>query len=378
MRRSFKYRLYPTHSQAILLNEMLETHRRLYNACLAQRNLAYHDYKLSITYKNQSTWFTKERLHNPWFAKLNFSSAQATMRRLDKAFQNFFRRVKAGERPGYPRFKAYALHHSVEFPAYGDGIKILDERIRTHKIGMIKVKWHRAWQGKIKTVTFKKEANRWYIILSCDLGEAQTPVSTNPAIGLDVGLKHFVTTSEGEHISNPRFLKQELPVLRCAQRAHSRKKKRSKNRKKSAKQLAKMYARVANQRKDFSHKLSTNFIRRYGYIAVECLNIRVMMGTRRFARSIQDAGWGLFLSHLRYKAENAGAQVVGIDPRGTSQECSQCGKVVPKTLDERVHHCPHCNLVLDRDVNAACNILLRALARTGPTGANGRLLTSVA
>ena len=373
MRRAFKFRLYPNRDQARELGLMLETHRRLYNACLEQRKSAYEQDKISLGYCDQSSWFKNQRLVNEWFAKLNFSSAQGTMRRLDKSFQSFFRRVKSGGKPGFPRFKAQDRFGSVEFPAYGDGIRLLaDGKLRVQHVGQVKCKVHRPVEGEVKTATLKLEGEKWHVILSCDLGEVVVPASNNPPVGIDVGIESFLTTSDGHHEPNPRYLKAELPALRRAGRAVSRKKKGGKNRKKAAKRLRRIYAKVKNLRRDHGHKTALNLCRRYGFIAVERLNIKGMVRNRRLSRAIADVSWGGFLATLGHKAESAGVSVVEVNPRGTSQACSGCGCEVRKVLSVRIHRCPHCGLVLHRDINAARNILSRALARTEPAGANGK------
>lgn len=373
MRKAFKFRLYPTSHQIRELSLMLETHRRLYNACLAQKKDAYQDDGVSVTYCQQSAWFKNQRYVNKWYANLNFSSAQATMRRLDRAFAAFFRRIKEGQpKPGYPRFKAQGRFESIEFPAYGDGIKLLSTgKLRVQYVGAMRLKRHRDIAGEIKTVSLKMEADKWYAVFSCDLGEVQVPANENPAVGIDVGIESFLTTSDGEHVSNPKYMRSELPALRRAGRSVSRKKRGGKNRKKAVQRLRKCHAKVCNLRHDHRHKTSVNLCRRYGLIAVEDLNIRGMLKNRRLSRAIADAAWGGFIATLKHKAESAGVSVVEVSARGTSQECSRCGAVVLKKLSERVHRCPHCGLVLHRDINAARVILARALARTEPAGANG-------
>lgn len=371
MRRAYKYRLWTNANQDRELGITLESHRRLYNACLDQRKTAYQTEQRSLKYVEQSAWFKQQRLANPYFARLNFSSAQATMRRLDKAFQNFFRRIKQGDgKPGYPRFKGRDHFASIEFPAHGDGIRLTGDRLRVQHVGTIRVKLHRRVEGKIKTLTLKREGGKWYVIVSCDLGEMPIPLSVLPPVGIDVGLESFLTTSEGEQEPNPRYLKNELPELRRRQRAHCRKKRGGSNRRKARKRVAKLHARVRNLRREHHHKTALNLVRRYGLIAVERLNIQGMLGNNRLARAISDAGWSGFLSILRAKAESAGCVVVEVDPRGTSQECSGCGTEVRKDLSVRNHVCPHCGLSLQRDHNAALNILARGLGRTAPAGVN--------
>ncbi len=374
MRLAYKFRLYPNRDQGRELALMLETHRRLYNACLAQRNAAFEDDGVSINYGVQSGWFKNQRCVNEWFARLNFSSAQATMRRLDRSFQAFFRRVRKGEKPGYPRFKSRSRFGAIEFPAYGDGIRLTSSgKLRVQHVGLVKVKQHRPIEGLIKTVTLTQEAEKWYAVFSCDLGAIDVAASPNPPVGIDVGLESFLTTSDGHHEPNPRYLTTTLPALRRQARAVSRKQLGGRNRTKAVKVLRRMHARVRNMRNEHRHKVALELCRRYGLIAVERLNIAGMLRSRRVSRAIADAAWGGFLVTLRYKAERAGVEVVDVDARGTSQVCSNCGQVVEKPLRQRVHSC-ECGCTLHRDVNAARNILGVALARTGPAGANSKIV----
>ena len=371
MRHSFKFRLYPNTDQRRELGVALETHRRLYNACLDQRKVAYEAEKKSIHYVEQSAWFKSERAVNPYFARLNFSSAQATMRRLDKAFVAFFRRCKAGQKPGYPRFRSRDRYDSVEFPAYGDGIRLNSNRLRVQHVGVVKAKVHREVEGTVKTATLKREGDKWFVVLSCELPDAPFVPNGKSPIGIDVGIEAFLTTSDGECIENPRILRRELPRLRRLQRAVSRKKRGGKNRRKAARRVQVLHARVRNLRQDFQHKTALDLVRSSGLVAVEGLNIRGMVRNHRLARAISDAAWGGFMNILTYKAASAGSEVVVVDPRGTSQECSGCGEVVRKDLSVRRHICLSCGLSLHRDENAARNILQRALlARTGPAGVN--------
>lgn len=376
MRKAFKFRLYPNRNQERELGIMLETHRRFYNASLEQRKSAYEDDDISINYNYQSAWFTNMRLANPWYAMTNFSSAQATLRRLDKAYKAFFHRSKNGGKPGYPRFKAKGRFDSVEFPAYGDGIRLLqDNKLRVQNIGKIKTRVHRTVEGKVKTATVKFEADRWFVILSCDIGDVAVKPSANPPVGIDVGIESFLTTSDGEHFPNPRYLAKELPELRRRSRAVSRKKLRGSNRSKAVTRLRTVHWRIKNLRHDHRHKVSLNLCHRYGTIGAERLNIKGMVRNPRLSRAISDAAWGGFLETLKRKAESAGVQVVEVDPRGTSQVCSGCGAEVKKALSIRMHRCEGCGLVLHRDVNAARNILARA--RMGLVDANGKIVSVV-
>lgn len=370
MRRAYRYRLWTNVNQERELAVMLESHRRLYNACLEQRKTAYEAEQRSVRYTEQSAWFKGERVVNPFFARLNFSSAQATMRRLDRAFQAFFRRCAAGEKPGYPRFKGRDHFDSIEFPAYRDGIRLNSTHLYVQHVGTIRVKLHRLVEGVIKTVTLKREVGKWYAVFSCEFPDVPLTDNGKPAVGIDVGLTHFLTTSDGKREPAPRCLKTELPALCRACRAVSRKKKGGKNRRKAVRRLQKIHARVKNVRREHHFQVACRLVFAYGLFVVESLNIQGMLRNGKLARAIADAAWGGFVSVLKHKAARAGVRFVEVDPRGTSQQCSSCGQEVKKALSVRWHDCPYCGLSLCRDHNAALNILARGLARTAPAGVN--------
>ena len=383
MRKAYKFRLYPTKYQVQQLETMLETHRRLWNKFLGMRTMAWKSNRVSMSYHDQSSFFKEERKTNHWAAEINYSSAQATMKRLDKAFIRFFKRVqehkpcggkKSKNKFGYPKFKKFGKMKSILFPKHGDGIRFLPEkgRVRVQNVGVIKVKNHQEVKGEIKTLSLKTEAGKWFLVLSCELPdpspETIAEAKSKPAVGIDLGLEAFATLSNGERIENPRFQKKALKKLRRENRAFSRKKKGGKGSRKQAKRLGRVHWKIGNQRRDFNHKEAGKIADRFGLIAAEDLRIKNMLKNRRLARSISDAGWGLFLEALANKAFAAGSRFVLVDPRNTSQECSRCGRIVPKELSERMHVCPFCGLVLHRDVNAARVVLKRALARSEPQG----------
>ncbi len=306
--KAFQYRLYPSKAQSEALLEVLETCRRLYNRSLAERRDAYEHEGKSLNYYDQANTLKDQRRQNPYLARVNYSATQDVLRRLDKAFQAFFRRVKAGEKPGYPRFKAKGRYDSVTFPAYGDGCRLKDGRLYLQNVGRVKLKLHRPLTWRIKTVTVRRKADGW-------------------------------------HASQV-----------------SRREKGSNRRGRAVRQLARAHLHIANQRKDTAHKVARSLVSRYGLIAVEDLQVGNMLKNHRLAGSISDAGWNLFVNILKAKAAEAGRQVVEVDPRNTSQTCSGCGRIVPKPLSERWHTCPVCGTSLHRDVNAAINILRRAAA----------------
>lgn len=366
MRKAFKYKLYPTRQQAESLAKMLETHRHLYNRSLAERKEAWEREHRSVSYGDQSARLKADRKTNPYLIETNFSSCQATLRRLDRAFEAFFRRVKAGETPGYPRFKGAGRFDTVEFPAYGDGCRLKGHKVYFQHVGDVKVKLHRPVEGRIKTVSFKREPDGWHVVVSCDLGDVAVEPSANPPVGIDLGLKSFLVTSDGRAVEPPRFYRQAQAALRRAQRRVSRRKKGSNRRKKAAKLVARLQRHIANQRRDFHHKVALALVREHGLVAHEDLNVKGIVKTR-LAKSAHDAGWSGFLAILAHKAEGAGVRVVAVNPVNTTQACSECGFLVPKTLSDRVHSCSHCGYEADRDLNAARNILRLGLSRQALT-----------
>ena len=373
MRKAFKYRLYPTRQQAVAMRAMRETHRRLYNAALAERKHAWEQAQRSVSYGDQAGQLKATRRTNPFLAATNFSSCQATLRRLDKAFQAFFRRVKVGETPGYPRFKGRSRFDTVEFPSYGDGCRFDGRCVSFQHIGRVKVKLHRPIEGTIKTVAFTREADGWHVVFSCDLGDVNVAQADRPAVGIDLGLKAFLVTSDGESIAPPQHYRNTQAALRRAQRKVARRQTGSKRRAKAVHALQKQHQRIGNLRRDFHHKTARTLVTRYGTVVHEDLHIRGIVRTR-LAKSTLDVAWGTFLHILSHKAEEAGVTVMAVPPHHTTQACSQCGTLpaVPKTLADRVHRCSSCGYVADRDLNAAQNILRLGSSRQDRTCADGR------
>lgn len=359
MRRAFKYRLYPTKAQEIILTKILNGAHDLYNAALEQRRTYWSGKRQSINYEFQAAQLKEARDVDPRLGLLNYSACQDVLRRLQKAFDAFFRRLKNGETPGYPRFKAFDRFNSVTFPAYGDGVK-LRKKLYVQNVGDLKIKLHRPVEGKIKTITIKREAEHWYAVFSCDGVDSRKFLHpmTDSEIGIDMGLESFAALSTGRKIENPRWYRKTEKRLKEAQHKLTSKKKRSKRRQKEKQRLARLHAKAANQRKDFHHKLANEIISENRLISVEDLDTKEMVegASTGLAKSIHDAGWGQFLSILSGKAEEAGRILVKVPPEGTSSTCFQCGAYRKKTLSEREHRCA-CGLVLDRDFHASLNIL---------------------
>lgn len=362
MRRTYKYRLYPTREQAAALQHQLNEARSLYNAALQERREAWRMCEVSRNYYDQANQL-KEIRDAGNLDLANFSACQDVLRRVDKTFKAFFRRIKAGEKSGYPRFKSRDRYDSYTFPVWGDGCHLtVTGRVKVQGVGVIKAKIHRLLAGEIKTLTLKREAGKWYACFSTVI-DAPVRIPPPGAVGIDVGLYSFAALSTGELVANPRNLQAGLGKLRRCQRKVARRKRGGNGRRKAVRLLQKSHAHVRNQRTDFQHKLSRRIVDTYGLIAVEDLNIKGL-SRGMLARSVSDASWGAFLNKLAYKAEEAGGELVKVNPNGTSQVCSGCGCLpdVPKTLADRVHLCPSCGLVLDRDVNAARNILRLGLS----------------
>lgn len=373
MLKSFKYRLYPTGKQWKAFTVQLDGHRFLYNQALAQRKEVYEQTGKGINYSTQATGLLPElRKEVESLALCNYSSLQQTLRRLDKSFKAFFRRIKAGEKPGYPRFKSADRFNTIAYASFGDGCQIKDNRLYLQNVGCIKVKWHRLVNGNIKTLFVTRRNGKLYVsfVVECD---TEPLPKTGKEVGIDVGLNAFISTSDGQQISSPKYLKLAEKKLAKAQRCLSRREKGSARRQKARVLVAKHHEKIANQRLDFCHKVAHSLVQKYDGFAVEALNVRGMVKNRYLAKSISDASWGLFLTILKSKAESAGRWYREVAPNGTSQICSQCGQIVKKPLAVRIHNCPHCGLSLDRDINAARNIL----ARTEPSWRGGVVMPLV-
>lgn len=364
-RRTFEYRLYPSRAQAQRMGEQLVLCARLYNAMLEQRRAAYKASQPTTRFKQERE--LKDVRTLPEYGGVYAHVLQDVARRVDLAFQAFFRRVKAGEKPGYPRFRSSRRYDSLTYKEPGNGsVKVQGSRVSFSKLAAnVRFFQHRPIQGTVASVTVKRRAGRWFVQFSCnDVPADPTLVAGVGEVGVDVGLTTFATLSTGEEIPNPRYGQRALDGLRRAQRILSRRRKGSHRRRKQARVVARQHAHVAAQRRDYAFKVARGLVQRFSVIAVEDLQIRNMVRNRSVARSISDASWGTFLSILEAKAEEAGSRVVRVDARNTSQDCSKCGARVRKALSERTHRCT-CGLVIGRDVNAALNVLARA--RTGPS-----------
>lgn len=377
-KQAYKFRVYPTRKQIQTLTWTLDRCRELYNAALQERRDAYRMAGKSLNYYDQANQLPEIKEIREEYRDIHSQVLQDVLRKADKAFKAFFTRCQRGDTPGFPRFKGRNHFDSFTYPQGGFSLTH-DHRICLSKIGSIKVKFHREIPGTIKTCTIKREGEHWYVVFACEV-EYEPLEACEEVVGIDLGLLHFATLSDGSTIENPRYYRHAEKKLEHLQQALARKKRGSNRRRKAAKQVAKAHRKVANQRRDFLHKASHSLIHSYGLIVFEDLQ-PANMSTRPkpkqdeqgnyipngaaakggLNKSIVDAGWAMFQQFCTYKAANAGRTVLFVDPKYTSQVCSGCGQVRKKELSERWHSC-ECGTELDRDHNAALNIL--ALGRS--------------
>jgi len=391
--RAYRFRLRPSTKQRASLETTLELCRQLYNAALEEKRDAYKKQGIGLNCATQQAELTELKLLCPEYAEVYGQVLQNVLKRLHRAFDSFFRRVKTGQTPGYPRFKSADRYDSFTFPQVSGldrkpsvkvrGVERLPTgRLKVHGVpGDLKVIWHREMLGIPKTATFKREGGHWYVFFSCDDVPIEEREKTGSVCGVDLGIESFATLDDGTHVENPRLLKSAWRAVLATERKMTRRKRGSNRRRKARALFAKAHRRVASGRRDFHHKVARMVVSKYDRIAVEDLNI-AGLACSVLAKSVRDVGWGQFLAILSSKAEGAGVQVVKVSASGTSQECAACGAKVPKALSERVHRCPECGYTAHRDVNAALNIRQRAFGNNGPgsglrggTSAGPRLAT---
>jgi putative transposase len=339
--------------------QVLDVCRHWYNMCLAERKWAYQLEGRSVSKSQQEKAGIAYRKTFPQ-AQIVFSQTmQSVCDEVDKAFQAFFRRVKAGETPGYPRFKGRHHFHSFAFKQFGVGAKLDGRRLKLFGIGRVPVRWHRPIEGEIKTVRIVHKAGNWYACFACEVPESQPLPKTGNTVGIDVGISALLTTSDGRKADNPNYYRAGQRQLRRVQRQLARAKKGSKNRRKKLRRVQRQQERVANQRSDYLHKLSRQLVNEYDGVALEDLRIPNLVRNKRLSKSILDSGWSMLGQFLAYKAESAGRVVAYVEPAYTSKACSACGALFQDVdLSTRWVECD-CGLSLDRDHNAALNILKR-------------------
>ena len=379
---SYKYKARPGKRLIEKLEHILRQDRLLYNNALQERIESYEyaqriewatgEKIKSITKFDQMKSLTEIRRNDEWWREGHLKRQRGPLTRLDKAFQGFFRRVKAGQTPGFPRFKGKRYWNSIEI---SEGWRIARNGNTGRLVSKdfpegLPFKMHRDLpSNETATAIIKRTAKGWWVILQVELPVPE-PVEGRSMVGLDMGLNAFIATSDRELIDPPKYLREaEKKLARLQKQLRKPRKGNPKKRdyrtkdsngwKEAVCQIARLHEHVTNQRKDFHHQVASRLLERYDVIAVEDLQIRNMVRNEHLSKSITDAGWGQFIDILSYKAAKAGKAVVKVDAKGTSQVCSGCGSVVQKSLSVRVHRCPGCGLEIDRDINAAINVLKR-------------------
>jgi len=368
--RTYVFRLYPNRDQRRRLVACLETSRQVYNAMLECQKQHYQETGAFL-----SRYDLNKRFKGCGGSSVPATMVQCLSDRLTKALQNFLK--YKDDDWGFPRFKSGNQWHSIHLRQFAKGKDVWLEgrHLRVPgKLGTaIKIKRHREIEGTPKTCYLVKRADgHWYALIVCELpspGDRSHPDDTRSAIGIDVGLKVFLADSDGHTVENPRFFRTSQATLRRKQRRLCARKKGSHRRRKMARSVAQTHLKIERQRRDFHFKTAKQYADAYQTIVVEDLNLRGLVRSR-LAKSILDAAWSAFLFILSCKAASAGGQVIRINPRFTTQQCSRCGELTQKSLSVRTHVCPSCGYVADRDVNAAQNIL-RAGARPSRTLADG-------
>ena len=374
MLKSYRYRLKPTKSQVTILERQLELCRFVYNDTLAYRKNAWELEQRTVKRFETQDRLPQLKLDVPELKEVYSLVLQNVALRVELAFKAFFRRVKNGEEPGYPRFKGKGRYDSLSYTQ--SGFKLDSKVLSLSKIGNIKIKLHRPIEGKIKTCTIRRmPTGKWFACLSVEIKDATLPHwKDGSVVGIDVGLASFATLSNGEKIANPRFFREEEKELARVQRKLSKAPKGTPERKAALKVVERVHERIANKRIDFANQVGHKLVDRFGVIVFEDLDIMNMLKNPNLAKSISDVAWGMLVKATESKAAYAGSTVVLVDPRQTSQMCSRCGLIVKKDLSERIHRCPECGLTMDRDLNAAKNILRLGLQSVGTKTVEAQVL----
>ncbi len=367
LHRTYRYRLYPTARQRLALQAQLGFAGELYNAALEQRRDAWRGRRRSVSYVSQCRDLTDVRAHTLGPRGMSCFAMRAPLRRVDRAFAAVFRRVRAGEKPGYPRFRSRRRYDTLTWDTWW-----LQQGRLGLPIGFLKLRWHRPLpsDAELRTVAVRRHARHWYVGFAVERPKPGPLPATGQSVGLDLGITTFAALSTGNLLTGPRALRAAQRRLCVAQRRVSRRIRGSHRRRQAGRLVARLHERVRTVRRDHAFKLANDLARRFDVISVEALNLKGLARSR-LARDIHDQGWGTFLTILTDKAAEAGRSVIALDARNTSQWWPVCGVLAPKRLGERWHRCA-CGYQADRDVNAARNLYRFGESRqalTWPTGA---------
>ncbi len=366
MRKSFEYRLSPTKKQVLALESWLDECRWLYNKLLEQRRTLYETDKQSLTLYGQQAGYAELKKERETLSQVHSQVLQNVAVRLDLAFKGFFRRLKTGQPPGFPRFRGKFRDDSMTFPQAPSGCSIDGNHLKLSKIGKVKLKLHRPIDGTPKTCTIKRSSTgKWSAVFSCEVEKPEPLPASRSVVGIDVGLESFAHFSDDRKIENPRFFRQDEKELAKAQRKLSKEAKGTPERARRRKPVSRIHERIQWRRKNFAHQETRKIVNQSGFIAVEDLNVNRLLHQHCLAKSMSDAAWSLFFNLLFAKAEEAGRTIVKINPAYTSQDCSQCGHRAKKALSVRWHKCECCGFETHRDHNAALNILSLGLQAGG-------------
>ena len=351
--KSFKFRLQPSKVITAKLENTLSLCRDLYNAALQERRDAYKLNRISLNYYDQANQLKEIKETNPEYKSVHSQVCQDVLKTLEKSFQGFFRRVKAGQKAGFPRFKGKNFFDSFCYTQ--SGFSLSGNKLTLSKIGTVKIKLSRQIVGKVKQCRIKQECGKWFVVFTVETLPEHLP-KTGKQIGIDVGIENFANLSDGTQTDNWKYYEQSQKKLRVAQRSVARKKKGSNCRRKAVLRLRKIHLKIKNQRADFQHKLSTLLVREFDLIAIEKLNIPGL-SKGILSKQVHDVSWSSFFGMIRYKAVNAGKEFKEVNPNFISQTCL-CGQREKKSLSQRWHKCLKCGLSIHRDILSAKIILL--------------------